>query len=107
MTLIGFQGLILHWASEAFNSFLRYLKNNGFKEDEGRKIRCDDMVKAHDPGTQQEPFWKMMGSEMATRVHTGTEHTQHQNAVRGDGVVDGVTLIFEAEGVFFDMAVVP
>ena len=36
----------LTWASEALNSFLRYFKKNSFKEDEGRKIRCDDMVNA-------------------------------------------------------------
>ena len=46
LALVGCQGLRLTWASEALNSFLRYFKKNSFKEDEGRKIRCDDMVNA-------------------------------------------------------------
>ena len=44
---------------------------------------------------------------MVAGVHAGAENTQHQNAVRGDGVIDGVALIFEAADVLFDMTVVP
>ena len=54
--LVGFQGLILTCGSETLNSFLRPLKNNGFKEDTERKNRILRHGYIHDPGIQQEPI---------------------------------------------------
>ena len=53
--LVGFQGLILTWASETRNAFIRLLKNKGFKEDAGRTNRVVRHGFIHDPGIQQEP----------------------------------------------------
>src|SRR5712691_3215987 len=55
MALVWFQGLILTWASETRNAFIRLLKNKGFKEDAGRTNRVVRHGSIHDPGIQQEP----------------------------------------------------
>jgi hypothetical protein len=55
MALVGFQGLILTWASETRNACIRLLKNKGFKEDAGRTNRVVRHGLIHDPGIQQEP----------------------------------------------------
>ena len=55
VALVGFQGLILTWASETRNAFIRLLKNKGFKEDAGRTNRVVRHGFIHDPGIQQEP----------------------------------------------------
>src|SRR2546427_332844 len=53
VALVGFQGLILTWASETRNAFIRLLKNKGFKEDAGRTNRVVRHDLIHDPGIQQ------------------------------------------------------
>ena len=53
--LVGFQGLMLAWASGRLNPFIRLLKNNAFKDDAGRANRVVRYGYIHDPGIQQEP----------------------------------------------------
>jgi hypothetical protein len=57
--LIGFRGLMLQAWSEKHNSFLRPLKQKGFKEERVTTIELYDIGKSHDPGIQQEPRTKM------------------------------------------------
>jgi hypothetical protein len=52
---IGFRGLMLQAWSEKHNSFLRPLKQKGFKEERVTTIELSDIGKSHDPGIQQEP----------------------------------------------------
>jgi hypothetical protein len=66
MALVGFQGLILTWAPETRNAFIRLLENKSLKEDSGRTNRVVRHGFIHDPGIQQEPFrvrlalWQLM-----------------------------------------------
>jgi site-specific recombinase XerC len=55
LAFVGFQGLMLAWASGRLNPFIKLLKNNAFKDDAGRANRVVRHGYIHDPGIQQEP----------------------------------------------------
>jgi hypothetical protein len=58
VALVGFQGLMLAWASGRLNPFIKLLKNNAFKDDAGHANRVVRHGYIHDPGIQQEPSTK-------------------------------------------------
>jgi len=89
VALVGFQGLILTWASETRNAFIRLLKNKGFKEDTGRTNRVVRHGFIHDPGIQQEPRTECQPKPI--RVCKQTRLALQAATYRGSPGRDGAT----------------